>query len=137
MPKAVPSTRSADLLKGVSIDLAFDYMGVRLNAAKAEGKTIVINWTFTDLNQTYVMNLENSTLTHTAGRLNDNADLSLKLTRATLDALTLKQRSFAGGVLTGDISFSGNPLKLRELMGMLDDFSPDFEIVEPKKAAAE
>ncbi|MEH2581504.1 alkyl sulfatase BDS1-like metallo-beta-lactamase superfamily hydrolase [Nitrobacteraceae bacterium AZCC 2161] len=137
VPKAVPSTRSADLLKGVSIDLAFDYMGVRLNAAKAEGKTIVINWTFTDLNQTYVMNLENSTLTHTAGRLNDNADLSLKLTRATLDALTLKQRSFAGGVLTGDISFSGNPLKLRELMGMLDDFSPDFEIVEPKKAAAE
>jgi alkyl sulfatase BDS1-like metallo-beta-lactamase superfamily hydrolase len=137
VPKAVPSTRSADLLKGVSIDLAFDYMGVRLNAAKAEGKTIVINWTFTDLNQTYVMNLENSTLTHIAGKLNDNADLSLKLTRATLDALTLKQRSFAGSVLTGDISFSGNPLKLRELMGMLDDFSPDFEIVEPKKASVE
>jgi alkyl sulfatase BDS1-like metallo-beta-lactamase superfamily hydrolase len=101
VPKAVPSTRSADLLKGVSIDLAFDYMGVRLNAAKAEGKTIVINWTFTDLNQTYVMNLENSTLTHTAGKLNDNADLSLKLTRATLDALTLKQRSFADSVATG------------------------------------
>ncbi|MDB5563770.1 MAG: Beta-lactamase-like, partial [Tardiphaga sp.] len=137
VPKAVPSTRSADLLKGVSIDLAFDYMGVRLNAAKAEGKTIVINWTFTDLNQTYVMNLENSTLTHAAGKLNDNADLSLKLTRATLDALTLKQRSFAGSVLTGDISFSGNPLKLSELMGMLDDFSPDFEIVEPKKASVE
>jgi alkyl sulfatase BDS1-like metallo-beta-lactamase superfamily hydrolase len=112
-------------------------MGVRLNAAKAEGKTIVINWTFTDLNQTYVMNLENSTLTHAAGKLNDNADLSLKLTRATLDALTLKQRSFAGSVLTGDISLSGNPLKLSELMGMLDDFSPDFEIVEPKKASVE
>jgi hypothetical protein len=32
---------------------------------------------------------------------------------------------------------SGNPLKLRELFGLLDEFSPDFEIVEPKKAAVE
>src|SRR5258708_18172342 len=53
-----PSTANAELLKGVSIDLAFDFLGVRLNAGKAEGKHIVVNWTFTDLNQTYVMNLE-------------------------------------------------------------------------------
>jgi alkyl sulfatase BDS1-like metallo-beta-lactamase superfamily hydrolase len=137
VPKASPSTASADLLKGVSIDLAFDVLGVRLNAARAEGKTIVINWTFSDLNQTYVMNLENSALTHTSGKLADKADLSLTLTRATLDALTLKQRSFLGSVASGDISFSGNPLKLQELMSMLDDFRPDFEIVEPNKASAQ
>jgi alkyl sulfatase BDS1-like metallo-beta-lactamase superfamily hydrolase len=132
-----PSVTSADLLKGVSIDLAFDYLGVRLNAAKAEGKHIVINWTFTDLGQTYVMNLENSALTHTAGKLSDKADASVTLTRAALDAITLKQRTFAGSLVTGDISVGGNPLKLRELFGMLDEFSPSFEIVEPKKAAVE
>jgi alkyl sulfatase BDS1-like metallo-beta-lactamase superfamily hydrolase len=129
-----PSTASADLLKGVSIDLAFDFLGVRLNAPKAEGKHIVINWTFTDLNETYVMNLENEALTHTSGKLSDNADCSVTLTRATLDAITLKQRTFLGSVLTGDVSVSGNPLKLRELFGMLDDFSTGFEIVEPVKA---
>ncbi len=137
VPKAQPSTANADLLKGVSIDLAFDVLAVRLNAAKAEGRTIVINWTFSDLNQTYVLNLENSALTHTLGKPADNADLSLTLTRATLDALTLKQRSFVGAVATRDISFSGNPLKLQELLAMLDDFKPDFEIVEPRKAGAE
>lgn len=131
------STTSADLLKGVSIDLAFDYLGVRLNAAKAEGKHIVINWTFTDLHQTYVMNLENSALTHTSGKLSDKADASVTLTRAALDAITLKQRSFLGSVATGDISIGGNPLKLRELFGMLDEFSPNFEIVEPKKVSVE
>ena len=89
---------NAELLKGVSIDLAFDFLGVRLNAAKAEGKHIVVNWTFTDLNQTYVMNLENSALTHTAGKLADNADVSVTLTRAALDAITLKQRTFAGSI---------------------------------------
>ena len=131
------STANADLLKGVSIDLAFDFLGVRLNAAKAEGKHIVINWTFTDLNETYVMNLENSALTHRAGKLSDDADAGVKLTRAALDAITLKQRSFLGSIVTGDVSISGNPLKLRELFGLLDDFTPDFEIVEPKKASVE
>jgi len=132
-----PALVNAELLKGISIDLAFDFLGVRLNAAKAEGKKIVINWTFTDLNQTYVMNLENSALTHTAGKLSDNADASVTLTRAALDAITLKQRTFLGSVLTGDVSVGGNPFKLRELFGLLDEFSTGFEIVEPRKAAVE
>jgi alkyl sulfatase BDS1-like metallo-beta-lactamase superfamily hydrolase len=132
-----PALVNAELLKGISIDLAFDFLGVRLNAAKAEGKHIVINWTFTDLNETYVMNLENSALTHTSGKLSDNADASVTLTRAALDAITLKQRTFLGSVLTGDVSVGGNPLKLRELFGMLDEFSTGFEVVEPKKAAVE
>ncbi|MBN8982569.1 MAG: MBL fold metallo-hydrolase [Rhizobiales bacterium] len=132
-----PSTANADLLKGVSIDLAFDFLGVRLNAPKAEGKHIVINWTFTDLNETYVMNLENSALTHTYGKLDPNADASVTLTRAALDAITLKQRSFLGSVLTGDVSVSGNPLRLRELFGLLDEFNTGFEIVEPRKASVE
>ena len=137
MAPQAPSTASADLLKGVSIDLAFDFLGVRLNGPKAEGKHIVINWTFTDLNETYVMNLENEALTHTSGKLSDNADCSVTLTRATLDAITLKQRTFLGSVLTGDVSVSGNPLKLRELFGMLDEFSTGFEIAEPLKAVAQ
>jgi alkyl sulfatase BDS1-like metallo-beta-lactamase superfamily hydrolase len=132
-----PALVNAELLKGISIDLAFDFLGVRLNAAKAEGKHIVINWTFTDLNETYVMNLENSALTHTSGKLSDKADASVTLTRAALDAITLKQRTFLGSVLTGDVSVGGNPLKLRELFGMLDEFSTGFEVVEPKKAAVE
>lgn len=132
-----PALVNAELLKGISIDLAFDFLGVRLNAAKAEGKTIVINWTFTDLNQTYVMNLENSALTHTSGKLSDKADASVTLTRAALDAITLKQRTFLGSILTGDVSVGGNPLKLRELFGLLDEFSTGFEVVEPKKAAVE
>jgi alkyl sulfatase BDS1-like metallo-beta-lactamase superfamily hydrolase len=130
-------TASAELLKGVTIDLAFDYLGVRLNAPKADGKHIVVNWTFTDLNQTYVMNLENSALTHTSGKLADKADVSLKLTRTALDAITLKQRTFADSVASGDVSISGNPLKLAELFGLLDEFSPGFEVVEPRKVAVE
>jgi len=131
------STANADLLKGVSVDLAFDFLGVRLNAAKAEGKHIVVNWTFTEPKATYVMNLENSALTHVAGKLSDNADVSVTLTRATFDAISLKQRSFLGAVATGDLWLTGNPLKLRELFSLFDEFAPDFEVVEPKKASVD
>ncbi|NEW86564.1 MBL fold metallo-hydrolase [Rhodopseudomonas sp. WA056] len=131
------STANPDLLKGVSIDLAFDFLAVRLNAAKAEGKHIVVNWTFTDLKETYTMNLENSALTHVAGKLSDNADVSVTLNRATFDAISLKQRGFLGAVLSGDLWVSGNPLKLRELFGLFEEFSPNFEVIEPVRAKLE
>ncbi len=127
----------ADLLKGVTIDLAFDFLGVRLNAPKAEGKHIVVNWTFTDLNESHVMNLENSALTHTSGKLSDKPDVSLTLTRAALDAITLKQRTFADSIQSGDIKLSGDQTKLRELFGLFDEFSTGFEIVEPRKVKVE
>jgi alkyl sulfatase BDS1-like metallo-beta-lactamase superfamily hydrolase len=83
------------------------------------------------------MNLENSALTHRAGKLDDHADVSVRLTRAAFDAISLKQQTFAGSIAAGDVGISGNPLKLAELFGLFDDFTPDFEVVEPRKADLE
>ncbi|CCE06381.1 putative alkyl sulfatase [Bradyrhizobium sp. STM 3843] len=136
-PKPQATAANAELLKGVSIDLAFDFLGVRLNAAKAEGKHIVIDWTFTDTGETQVMNLENSALTHRAGPLDDKADAGVRLSRATFDAISAKQRTMLGAVTSGDVVLSGNPQKLQELFAMFDEFAGGFEIVEPRKTAVE
>lgn len=132
---AEPRLLTRDLLQALSTDMLFDFIAVRLDAAKAEGKRLVINWTFTDVGEKFAVNLENSALTHVAGKLSSNADVSFTLTRSTFDAIILKQRTFAGAVMTGDLKFWGNPLKLQELMAMLDEFTPTFPIVTPKKAA--
>jgi alkyl sulfatase BDS1-like metallo-beta-lactamase superfamily hydrolase len=137
VPKGPGSAANPELLKGITIDLAFDFLGVRLNAPRAEGKRIVINWNFTDLKQVYVMTLENSALTHVAGRQADDADAGVTLTRPAFDAITLKERTFVGSVVTGDVVISGNPLKLAELFGLFDEFLPNFEVVEPRKATIE
>ncbi|MFZ5737477.1 MAG: alkyl/aryl-sulfatase [Pseudomonadota bacterium] len=131
------STANPDLLKAVSVDLAFDFLAVRLNPAKAEGKRIVVNWTFSDTKETYTMTLENSALSHVAGKLSSDANVSVTLSRPTFDAISLKQRSFLGAIATGDLWVSGNPLKLRELFGMFDEFSPNFEVIEPVKASVD
>lgn len=84
-----------------------------------------------------MINLENSALTHRAGKLSGDADAGVTLTRATFDAISLKQKTFLGSIATGEVSIAGNPLKLSELFGMLDEFTTNFEIVEPKKAGVD
>src|SRR5882724_1141232 len=59
---------SPDIVRAMSLELFFDYLGVRLNGEKAEGRRIVINWVFSDLDRCYVMNLENCALTYLADR---------------------------------------------------------------------
>ncbi len=123
---------NADTLKAVSNDLFFDFLGVRLDAAKAEGKKLVINWNFTDSNQQFVLTLENSALTHIAGQ-QPGADATVTLSRATLDAVTLKETSFPAAVLTGKVKIDGDRAKLAQLMSMLDTFEPMFPVVEPRR----
>jgi alkyl sulfatase BDS1-like metallo-beta-lactamase superfamily hydrolase len=126
------STLSPDLIRGVTLDLLFDFLAVRLNADKAEGKKLSINWAFSDVNEKIALNLENSALTHISGKLPSSADASFTLTRATLDQVLLKQRTFIDAVKAGDVQVEGQPSKLGELLSMLDDFTPDFPILEPK-----
>ena len=131
----VGATLNADTINAVSTEMFFDFLGVRLNAAKAEGKTLVVNWSFTEPRQQFVLNLENSALTYVAGKQAAKADATLTLSRATLDAVALRKTSFAEAAQAGLVKIEGNAGKLTELLGMLDTFEPMFEIVEPRRAA--
>jgi alkyl sulfatase BDS1-like metallo-beta-lactamase superfamily hydrolase len=111
----------------------WDVLGVRLNGPKAEGKHIVLNWSFSDTGERFVLNLENSALTYTEGALAPTADASFTLDRGTLDEVIAKVTTFPEAVAAGRITFTGNPMRLAELMGLMDEFPRMFEIVEPKR----
>ena len=128
------TTLTPDALKAVPLDLYFDFLGVRLNGTRADGKRLVVNWNFTDTRQRYVLNLENAALTYTVDRQAADADASLTLTREVLAAITLRQTTFAEAVKTGAIQLKGSPDKLAEFLGLFDNFEPMFEVVEPKPA---
>jgi alkyl sulfatase BDS1-like metallo-beta-lactamase superfamily hydrolase len=126
------NTANAETLKALNNEMFFDFLGVRLNAAKAEGRTMVINWSFTDSNQRIALNLDNSALTYVAGKQAPNADATVTLARGTLDAITLQRTTFPDAVKAGLVKIDGDPRKLDELMSMLDTFKVMFEVVEPK-----
>jgi alkyl sulfatase BDS1-like metallo-beta-lactamase superfamily hydrolase len=124
---------SPDVVRAMSLDLFFDYLGVRINGEKAEGRHIVVNWVFSDLDRTYVANLEHSALTYLADRRSDRADATVTLERAALNRLVLRDVAFADAVERGLVRVEGNADKVAELFALLDDFYLMFEVVEPKR----
>jgi len=122
---------NVDAVTAMTIPMVFDFMGVQLNGPKADGKLIVLNWNFTDVGETYVLTLENSVLTYMANRQASNADATLTLARATLDAINLGKTTFEEEITAGHITIQGDGRKLGELFSLLDTFKGDFNIVTP------
>jgi alkyl sulfatase BDS1-like metallo-beta-lactamase superfamily hydrolase len=125
---------SVDMLKAIPVDVVFDLWAVRLNADRAEGKRIVINWTFSDTGEKVALNLENAALTNLRGKLAANADTGFTLSRATFDSILLRRTTFPNAIAAGDIKVEGEARRLGELLAMLDEIPAEFPIVEPVQA---
>lgn len=124
-----------ETLAALRTEQIWDVLGVRLNGPKAEGKHIVLNWSFTDTGERFVLTLQNCALTYAAGAQASTADAGFTLARSTLDAVIAKATTFPEAVAAGKISVVGNPMRLAELMSLMDEFPRMFEIVEPKRTA--
>ena len=131
VPARPPMPR--ETLAALRTEQLWDVLGIRLNGPKAEGKHIVLNWSFTDTGERFVLTLENCALTYIAGAQSDGADASFTLARSMLDEVIAKLTSFPDAVGSGAIKFTGNPMRLGELMALMDEFPRMFEIVEPKR----
>jgi alkyl sulfatase BDS1-like metallo-beta-lactamase superfamily hydrolase len=125
---------SPDVVRAMSLDLFFDYLGVRLNGERAEGLRLVVNWVFTDLGRRYVLNLENCALTYLPDRQHDGADALVTLDRAVLNRIVLRELTFVDAVERGLIRIDGDAAGVAALFGLLDDFTLMFEVVEPRRA---
>jgi alkyl sulfatase BDS1-like metallo-beta-lactamase superfamily hydrolase len=134
MPKTPPrSPMPRETLAALATSQLWDVLGIRLNGPKAEGKLIVLNWSFTDTGETFALNLENSALTYTEGVQAPNADASFTLARGTLDEVIAKVTGFSEAIAAEKVKVSGNATRLAELMSLMDEFPRMFEIVEPKR----
>jgi len=134
MPKAGPRPpMPRETLAALRTAQLWDVLGIRLNGPRAEGKHIVLNWHFTDTGETFVLTLENCALTYIERAQAATADATFTLPRGVLDEVIAKQTSFPEAVAAGKIKFTGNAMRLGELMALMDEFPRMFEIVEPKR----
>src|SRR6478609_1912100 len=134
MPKAPPRPpMPRETLAALRTEQLWDVLGVRLNGPKAEGKHIVLNWSFIDTSETFVLTLENCALTYTEGTQSKGADASFTLARGSLDEVIARLTNFPEAVAAGKVKLSGNAMRLAELMSLMDEFPRMFEIVEPKR----
>jgi len=122
----------ADTLAGLTSDMFFDMMAVRLDPAKAAGRSMVINWHFTDRSEKLVLTLSNCTLSHRLGEWSDAAAASIVTTRGTLDAIVLGKLTAPEALASGALRIEGDPSRLAVLFGMFEQPSGlMFDILTP------
>jgi alkyl sulfatase BDS1-like metallo-beta-lactamase superfamily hydrolase len=126
-----PNTASPDTVRSMTLDLFFDYLGVRLNAPKAGDAAAKLNFDFGNSGGTYLVELENGVLNHTAGRHADDADATVTLTRQTLNGIILGETKLADAIGSGDVKVDGSQAKLEEMVSYLDTLPFWFNIVTP------
>ncbi|MCI8211179.1 hypothetical protein AUC61_16760 [Pseudomonas sp. S25] len=131
MKLPTPDTASPDTVRAMDLDLFFDFLAMRLNGPKADGKRLSLNFDFTDLKQQYSVEMGNGVLNHTEGVVAKDADAKVTLTRDTLNKIVLKETSLKDALASGGIKVDGTQGKLEELVSYMDDFDFWFNIVTP------
>jgi alkyl sulfatase BDS1-like metallo-beta-lactamase superfamily hydrolase len=126
-----PVTASPDTIRGMSLEMYFDYLAIRLNGAAAADQTLRFNATFTDIDTTYSLLVANGVLNYARGRTDPEADATLTLTRAALDDVTLGVATIDEKVDKGEITIDGDRAAFTRLLGLLDTFEFWFDIVTP------
>ncbi len=109
----------------------FDSMSVRIMADKAEGETLSVKITFTDLNESYLLTLNNSVLHHRKVNANTQADATLKLTQPLFVSIIVGEAGLKDTLFGDDLSVEGSKLDLIHFFSMLDKPMGTFNIVTP------
>jgi alkyl sulfatase BDS1-like metallo-beta-lactamase superfamily hydrolase len=122
---------SPDLVAGLSVEMLFDYLAIRLDPVKAAGRRWRFDWLVRDTGERIALNLENSTLNSLGGKQFAAPDASVDITRGALEAIALAPAALADKLADGTCRVAGDAAKLAALFAMLDDFALMFEIVTP------
>ncbi|MFY3765295.1 alkyl sulfatase dimerization domain-containing protein [Escherichia coli] len=123
------TTGSPDTIRGMSVEMLFDFMSVRLDSAKAAGKNISLNFNMgngDNLNLT----LNDSVLNYRK-TLQPQANASFYISREDLHAVLTGQAKMADLVKAKKAKIIGNGAKLEEIIACLDNFDLWVNIVTP------
>jgi alkyl sulfatase BDS1-like metallo-beta-lactamase superfamily hydrolase len=108
----------------------FDFLAMRVNAEKAAGLQLRIDWVMSGEPERWKLTLSHSALSHAVGSHGAEAMATVRLNRATLGEI-VGGGGFAAAMQQGKIPIDGDVRALRQLLGTLDTFNPMFNILEP------
>jgi alkyl sulfatase BDS1-like metallo-beta-lactamase superfamily hydrolase len=128
LPTPITST---DTARAMSLDLFLDYLGTRIDSAKAGTRHLVINMVFPDAGETWLLELENGALSHRADASAKNADATVTMNRSVLKGIALGKTTLQEATGAGDVAVTGDARALPDLIAMLDTYEFWFNIVTP------
>jgi alkyl sulfatase BDS1-like metallo-beta-lactamase superfamily hydrolase len=131
-PSAAQSKiRAKGLLLAMTIQQVFDTLAIRLKTDEVAGVSLSLNWTFTDIEEKWLLGISHRTLFSTPGRHDPQAAASITTTRRTLLEVISQSTTFLEEIQAGNITIEGDATALITVLGNLDTFQINFAIVEP------
>lgn len=129
--QSITNSQSIDTVRNTPTGLLFNFLAIHVNAAKAEGKKAVINLDLTDVNEKYALILEHCVLDYEEDLQVDDADLTISLTRESLNAVLAEGKSLEDLEKEGKAITTGDVGALATLGSAMDTFDLWFPIVTP------
>ena len=131
-PKSMGASSSGpDTVRGMTNELLFDFIALRLNHEKTDGMKAAISMVFSDSNEVWALELSNSVLNNTRGRVLKNPDVTITLTRPAFLAMLLQGKKLPELVQAGMVKVEGNPQSFGAVVTNIMTFDPVFNIVTP------
>ncbi|MDH3201693.1 MAG: MBL fold metallo-hydrolase [Myxococcales bacterium] len=122
---------SMDMIKYAPLESFLTAMASRLNAPKAKGKDMIVNLIFTDLGETYVLELKNSVLRHYKRDPHPDANVSMKITHELYLKMLTGQAGLKDTLFSDDLDIDGSRLDLVSFFRLIDKPTGTFNIVTP------
>jgi alkyl sulfatase BDS1-like metallo-beta-lactamase superfamily hydrolase len=129
-PPGAPGIITPKVVAMLPMGMFFDFLAMRVNADKAEGLRLRIDWVMEGEPERCKLTLSHSALSHAVGSHGAEAMATVRMSRATLAAI-VGGAGFAAALQQGQIPIEGDVQALRQLLGTMDSFNPMFNILEP------
>ena len=130
---AAGAAASRDMIRALPLAHYFDYLAMRLNGPRAGSRRLVMHWQFSEPDRAYTLVLAHGVLRHEEGPPSEPPHLHLRLSRATLDEISLEQLTFAQALDSGRVQIEGEGARaaFEDFLSLLDVFDRGFAVLEP------
>jgi len=126
-------TLTPDLVRALTVSNYLDFLGILMDARKAEGMAFKINYVISDTQEHYALELSNGALSNIKGYLNDDADLTVTTDSNSMTLLIGQRATYKSLAEQGTLSFDGDPSVLKKMQSTMASFDPGFEIMPGTK----
>jgi alkyl sulfatase BDS1-like metallo-beta-lactamase superfamily hydrolase len=120
-----------DILRHTPVEKFFESMATRLNGPDAEGVDLKIGITFTDRDESFLLDISNSVLHHRPAGADAEADATLKLTHGMFVKMLTGRAGLKDMLLSDELEVDGSKLDLAKFFSLLDKPQGNFPIVTP------
>jgi len=127
----IPGVATPDVVQAMTPDMLLDYMGIRLDSEKADGKASNIMWKDPGTGESYALELRNSVLIYTKGKTLASPDATISMSKSEFADVLMGGKTIDEALASEDVTVEGNKGSVSALFGMLDDFPLMFNIVTP------